>query len=1311
MPDQPQEPTPSPDWKKQALLAWRSFADDKRRLWITGIVIASCAVLFVWSFSRPNAYVDGVGVLQDADWVELRDLVWEDPSPLIPELNSSEDFYDPSTSSDNLTLVFVKGRPSEGADLWTMDWNGKAWTNLHPIDALNTVAAEIGPDLSPDGNLLYFSSDRKGGLGGYDLWVSRRGSEGEWGEPVNLGENLNSAFHEYDPAFHDFSGRLYFSSNRPKRPLTQKEKDSWKGTLRELRFEEDYDLFSASFTAAGEEVLDIPSFDPAERAHSLNTNFNEGQTALTARGDFLYFSSDRKGGEGGYDLYRSRIYQGEILPPENLGRPVNTTFDDMDPTLTMEGHHLLFSSDRESELARPSGVLHFGMYRTIAREVTPMRLDEEQSGVWSFLDRMKWWILLLVASLIALYYLLRQWSKAREMGVVGLRTRCMIGFVLFHVMLALLFSLKELVQEVIEFKEATVMEANLDVDALAVEKEALDIREETTELPEVQESSEVQVAQQYVESYEASIEPAEAPTNQSIEDAFVADTVPAVLMEVPPPKNSADETAEDLSKPETQSLSALSFALPKFQLEQAEPHEAQAEPEFREFDDVSATTRADSRLKPVENVVEKTPTIEMQEDFDTTDSSAVQSVDAPQPESEPSSEELTKVTEVDLPPARVSLLTDVALEAHREVEQGADAPKVESPTDDATVAKAAALAPNTDATVSPDRAQAEIRGGELAMAESTLRSVEAPKNANEESDNLENLSQAPLFDSNSTSESPLALQLEGPTQTEEGDDDPDITAPSVDAAVAKAANLQNPTSPDEAQTAGATIRENALTKFSAATQKITPSPSDQPATDSLAIFRNQPAPLAGGPKIGELASIVRLEDVRDLAEGAAATEIASIAADSGVGKLASLSAVAAKPLASPKGLGPLTGLQSTESALMKLPRLSLSPRFSSPTAPDLINPVSLRLPVSGLSPRLSLESKPSTDNPYILRDPKQRARVLERLGGTEESEEAVSRALDWFSRNQEKNGRWSINKHGGQNGHDVASTSFALLCYFGWGAKHNEDGPYRETVDNALSWLLTQVKDNGDITNGNGNGMYDQGVATLVLAEAYGLTKDPALRKPLQQAVDFVVKAQNQKHGAWDYRPRSNRMDTSVSGWQLMALKSAALAGVDVPKRSFELAGIWLDRVSTGSKKGIYGYDRPGHKTPAMVAEGMFSQQLLGKYDSKHERMKESAANVLQNLPKGKSKQNNYYYWYYGCLSMYMHKGESWAKWNPVMRQILLDRQIKGGSDEGSWDYKHGKHSGAMGRVISTAMATLSLEVYYRYLPSAAAGAATIPGS
>ena len=131
-------------------------------------------------------------------------------------------------------------------------------------------------------------------------------------------------------------------------------------------------------------------------------------------------------------------------------------------------------------------------------------------------------------------------------------------------------------------------------------------------------------------------------------------------------------------------------------------------------------------------------------------------------------------------------------------------PQVQAPTSDESVAKAADLSPNAEASDSPERAVAEIRGGELAMAESALKSVEAPKNASEESDKLENLSQLPLSENNSTSQSSLALKLEGRTQLEKGDDTPDVTVPSADSAVAKAApfspNTESEALPEKAST-------------------------------------------------------------------------------------------------------------------------------------------------------------------------------------------------------------------------------------------------------------------------------------------------------------------------------------------------------------------------------------------------------------------------------------------------------------------------------------------------------------------------------
>jgi len=224
--------------------------------------------------------------------------------------------------------------------------------------------------------------------------------------------------------------------------------------------------------------------------------------------------------------------------------------------------------------------------------------------------------------------------------------------------------------------------------------------------------------------------------------------------------------------------------------------------------------------------------------------------------------------------------------------------------------------------------------------------------------------------------------------------------------------------------------------------------------------------------------------------------------------------------------------------------------------------------------------------------------------------------------------------------------------------------------------------------------MYSQGIATMALAEAYGITGDPKLREPLERAVRFIIDAQNESHGGWRYRPGSNDGDTSVFGWQVMALASARLAGLDVPDEVYDRSAKWLDRVGGGKNQGLYGYQNR-NPSPAMVAEGMFSQQLLG-LGPDNPRMIESANYIAQHPPSmGKSE---HYYWYYACLSLYQHQGPVWEQWNEKMRPIFIDTQIRSGEHAGSWK-PDGRWSREGGRVMSTAMATLSLEVYYRYLP------------
>ena len=338
--------------------------------------------------------------------------------------------------------------------------------------------------------------------------------------------------------------------------------------------------------------------------------------------------------------------------------------------------------------------------------------------------------------------------------------------------------------------------------------------------------------------------------------------------------------------------------------------------------------------------------------------------------------------------------------------------------------------------------------------------------------------------------------------------------------------------------------------------------------------------------------------------------------------------------------------------------------------------------------------KPKPVNPYEKRSvkPELRAAFVKRQGGGPETEAAVALALEWLKKNQSKDGHWNH-----RSGHITAATGLAMLAYMGWGAKHTESGPYQNVLRKAVEWMLAKER-SGDLRY-RGD-MYDHGIAAIALAEAYNLTRDERLLKPIERMVNFTVKAQNPTTGGWRYRTYrenpSDKGDLSVSGWQLMALKSARLGGINVPEETFEKARVFLAGVTAGDR----GYEyQPGRKpSNAMIAEGLFCEQIL-REGRMNEQMKRSTTLIQSSLPK--SSTVDYYYWYYGSLAMRQAQGEAWNAWNDRLKPILLQKQILTGSNRGSWVSQGNKHGYASiaGPVVTTAMAALSLEVYYRYLP------------
>ena len=235
----------------------------------------------------------------------------------------------------------------------------------------------------------------------------------------------------------------------------------------------------------------------------------------------------------------------------------------------------------------------------------------------------------------------------------------------------------------------------------------------------------------------------------------------------------------------------------------------------------------------------------------------------------------------------------------------------------------------------------------------------------------------------------------------------------------------------------------------------------------------------------------------------------------------------------------------------------------------------------------------------------------------------------------------------------------------------------------------------------------------MALCEAYGMTQDPDLHQPAQKAVDFILKSQEPRSGGWRYVP-GEESDTSVTGWQLMALKSAEMAGLKVSAESLRRIGAWLDLAEAPGESSRYVYNPQALDTPkqrdgrraslAMTAEAMLMRMYLGR-NRDDPTLLEGANYLKANLPEVGTREQplrNCYYWYYATQAMFQMRGEYWTAWNNRLRPLLAASQVQSGDWAGSWHPQQpvaDRWGSAGGRIYVTAMHVLMLEVYYRHLP------------
>jgi hypothetical protein len=358
------------------------------------------------------------------------------------------------------------------------------------------------------------------------------------------------------------------------------------------------------------------------------------------------------------------------------------------------------------------------------------------------------------------------------------------------------------------------------------------------------------------------------------------------------------------------------------------------------------------------------------------------------------------------------------------------------------------------------------------------------------------------------------------------------------------------------------------------------------------------------------------------------------------------------------------------------------------------------------------------------------------LGATKGTEGAVLSALKWLARHQGPDGGWGAESFHrqcvggacggvGDSSFDTGVTSLAVLAFLGAGytpiTKKEFPDPmdpqrtlhFGEVVKKGLQWLLAHQDPEGCVGERGTKYMYNHAIAALTLSEAYGMTANQLLHEPAQKAIDFLVASQNPGKG-WRYSMKCGDSDSSVTGWAVMALKSAELSELTFPKKPcFDGALNWLNEATATN-----GYYRTGYISkedgkvyvpgknemwddhPALSAVSVMSRIFIQK--DKREPALTAVTLLASDLPAWRQNKVDFYYWYYASLALFQYdgpEGPMWKKWNEPMVNAIVPHQ-KGKADAcrlGSWDPQDDRWGFEGGRVYAAAINALTLEVYYRY--------------
>lgn len=332
-----------------------------------------------------------------------------------------------------------------------------------------------------------------------------------------------------------------------------------------------------------------------------------------------------------------------------------------------------------------------------------------------------------------------------------------------------------------------------------------------------------------------------------------------------------------------------------------------------------------------------------------------------------------------------------------------------------------------------------------------------------------------------------------------------------------------------------------------------------------------------------------------------------------------------------------------------------------------------------------------------------------RFANIRPTQRAVAAGLKWLAAHQNDDGSWHFDysgkckdpscRHAGTMKDDTSATALALLTYLGAGLIPAPNHTYGTVLKPGLVWLVNDMREASKPDAAKTRSMSTHALAAICFCEAYAQKEEKELGTAVKAEIRAIEDHQN-PDGGWADKP-GDPSNLVVFGWQIMALKSAALAKISVDPDVLRRAQKYIQTLSKGAHGGLFASAPDKEVSPTATAVGMLGMRILVGAKADDPAIVEGKAYLIENLAS--ADKPDPVYWFFGAQAMHCYPGPQWDTWNRQTRKVLVKAQSRENENcaAGSWFFEMPRETSLEaegGRLATTALSILSIEVYYRYL-------------